>query len=79
MVRAESACNTTQEHAGVLTIPVGGLLASVVGESSCERTDMSKCVEKTEVSSQIDVCLRPASFRTKFSHTDICRNSMTTE
>ena len=50
MVRAESACKTMEKHAEVLTIPVGGLLASVVGGSSCERRDMSMCVREDELS-----------------------------
>ena len=49
MVRAESACKTMEKHAEVLTIPVGGLLASVVGGSSCEGRDMSVCVREDEL------------------------------
>ena len=50
MVQAESNCKTMEKHAEVLTIPVGGLLASVVGGSSWERRDMPRCVKEDEPS-----------------------------
>ena len=58
-VRAESACKTTARHVGVLTIPVGWFLASVVSKSLGERVDISSVSEKTKVLSQTDVYLLP--------------------
>ena len=62
MVRAESACKTMEKHAEVLTIPVGGLLASVVGGSSWEGRDMSRYDKEDELSHRLmSVYGRPIS------------------